>query len=241
MTNIHMTLQGKGGVGKSFVASLVMQYLLENKIDVKGIDTDPVNQTFANYKNFNVKHLKLLEQSIIIPRNFDILMEELLNSNCQYVIDNGATTFLPLAYYLKENEAFDLLATAKKNVIIHTIITGGQALADTLSGLFSICTQIPQTANIVVWKNEFFGPIIANGKNFEEMKIFEETKERISAIVTIPQQTSSTFGEDIKTMLDKNLTFNEITNSNEFSIMAKSRLARVKSMLFNQIDNIPGI
>ncbi|WP_212112473.1 nucleotide-binding protein [Bartonella queenslandensis] len=241
MTNIHMTLQGKGGVGKSFVASLVMQYLLENKINVKGIDTDPVNQTFANYKNFNVKHLKLLEQSVIIPRNFDALMEELLNSNCQYVIDNGATTFLPLAYYLKENEAFDILATAKKNVIIHTIITGGQALADTLSGLFSICTQIPQTANIVVWKNEFFGPITANGKNFEEMKIFEETKERISAIITIPQQTSSTFGEDIKTMLDKKLTFNEITNSNEFSIMAKSRLARVKNMLFNQIAIIPGI
>lgn len=241
MTNVHMTLQGKGGVGKSFVASLVMQYLLENKIDVKGIDTDPVNQTFANYKNFNVKHLKLLEKSVIIPRNFDALMEELLNSNCQYVIDNGATTFLPLAYYLKENEAFDILATAKKNVIIHTIITGGQALADTLSGLFSICTQIPQTANIVVWKNEFFGPIIANGKNFEEMKVFEETKERISAIITIPQQTSSTFGEDIKTMLDKKLTFNEIKNSNEFSIMAKSRLARVKNMLFDQIAIIPGI
>ncbi|QEG79327.1 conjugal transfer protein TraL [Bartonella krasnovii] len=241
MTNIHMTLQGKGGVGKSFVASLVMQYLLENKIDVKGIDTDPINQTFASYKNFNVKHLKLLEDSDIIPRNFDLLMEELLNSNCQYVIDNGASTFLPLASYLKENEAFSLLATAKKNVIIHTIITGGQALKDTLSGLFSLCTQIPPTASIVVWKNEFFGYIIYEGKNFEEMKVFKENKERISAIVTIPRQTSTTFGEDIKTMLDKRLTFNEITNSNEFSIMAKSRLARVKSMLFNQIDNIPGI
>ncbi|WP_455474103.1 nucleotide-binding protein [Bartonella sp. B30(2025)] len=55
MTNIHIVLQGKGGVGKSLVASLVMQYLLENKTDVRGIDTDPVNQTFANYKNFNVK------------------------------------------------------------------------------------------------------------------------------------------------------------------------------------------
>ncbi|WP_435896227.1 conjugal transfer protein TraL (plasmid) [Bartonella heixiaziensis] len=236
-----MTLQGKGGVGKSFVASLVMQYLLENKIEVKGIDTDPVNQTFANYKKFNVKHLKLLEQSVVIPRNFDTLIEELLNSNCQYIIDNGATTFLPLAYYLKENEAFDILANAKKNVIIHTIITGGQALADTLSGLFSICTQIPKTADVVVWKNEFFGPIVANEKSFEEMKIFKETKDRISAIITIPQQTSSTFGEDIKTMLDKKLTFNEVKDSNEFSIMAKSRLTRVKNMLFEQISNIPGI
>ncbi|EJF88039.1 conjugal transfer protein TraL [Bartonella melophagi] len=241
MINVHMTLQGKGGVGKSFVASLIMQYLLENKVDVKGIDTDPVNQTFASYKKFNVKHLKLLEQSVIIPRNFDALMEELLNSDCQYVIDNGATTFLPLAYYLKENEAFDLLAASQKNVIIHIPITGGQALGDTLSGLFSICTQIPTTANIVVWKNEFFGPVVANEKNFEEMKVFQETKDRISAIVTIPQQTSSTFGEDIKAMLDKKLTFHEITNSNEFSIMAKSRLARVKDILFEQLSVIPGI
>ncbi|AQX20907.1 hypothetical protein Bcsk_002470 [Bartonella sp. CDC_skunk] len=114
MSNIHMTLQGKGGVEKSSVDSLLMQYLLERKVEVKGIDTDPVNQTFASYKNFNVTHLKLLDQSVVIPRNFDTLMEELLNSKCQYVIDNGATTFLPLAYYLKENEAFDMLATAKK-------------------------------------------------------------------------------------------------------------------------------
>ncbi|KEC55614.1 P-loop NTPase family protein [Bartonella rochalimae] len=114
-------------------------------------------------------------------------------------------------------------------------------MGDTLTGLFSICTQIPPIANIVVWKNEFFGPIVANGKSFEEMKIFQETKDRISAVITIPQQTSSTFGEDIKTMLDKKLTFNEITDSNEFSIMTKSRLARVKNMLFEQIAIIPGI
>ncbi|WP_336293689.1 hypothetical protein [Bartonella sp. CB169] len=77
-------------------------------------------------------------------------MEELLNSDCQYVIDNRATTFLPLAYYLQENEAFDIPADAKKNVIIQTIITGGQALDDTLSGLFSLCTKIPSTVNIVI-------------------------------------------------------------------------------------------
>ncbi|WP_455474104.1 hypothetical protein [Bartonella sp. B30(2025)] len=106
----------------------------------------------------------------MIPRNFDALMEELLHSDHQYVIDNGATTFLPLAYYLQENEAFDILANVKRNVIIHPIITGGQALDDTLSRLFFLCTQILSTANIVVWKNMFFGPIIANGKELDMKK-----------------------------------------------------------------------
>jgi cellulose biosynthesis protein BcsQ len=46
---IHMVLQGKGGVGKSFVAALMAQYLQDRGQDPVCIDTDPVNATFAGY------------------------------------------------------------------------------------------------------------------------------------------------------------------------------------------------
>ena len=46
---IHLTLQGKGGVGKSLIASVLAQYHRQTGLDVRCIDTDPVNRTFAQY------------------------------------------------------------------------------------------------------------------------------------------------------------------------------------------------
>ena len=43
--SIHFILQGKGGVGKSYVASLLTQYLQDKKKPVVGFDLDPTNPT----------------------------------------------------------------------------------------------------------------------------------------------------------------------------------------------------
>jgi CO dehydrogenase nickel-insertion accessory protein CooC1 len=38
---IHLSLQGKGGVGKSLIASILAQYFVENGHKVECVDTDP--------------------------------------------------------------------------------------------------------------------------------------------------------------------------------------------------------
>ena len=50
MAKINMVLQGKGGVGKSFVASTLAQYMKNKGEEPLCIDTDPVNTTFAATK-----------------------------------------------------------------------------------------------------------------------------------------------------------------------------------------------
>ena len=52
MSKVHLTLQGKGGVGKSYVASLIAQHRMDKGMPVSCIDTDPVNSTFCQYKAF---------------------------------------------------------------------------------------------------------------------------------------------------------------------------------------------
>lgn len=47
---VHFTLQGKGGVGKSFISSLLIQYLRDKGQLVTVVDTDPVNATLTGYK-----------------------------------------------------------------------------------------------------------------------------------------------------------------------------------------------
>jgi len=39
--SIHISLQGKGGVGKSLISAILSQYLLSRGQDVHGIDADP--------------------------------------------------------------------------------------------------------------------------------------------------------------------------------------------------------
>ncbi len=236
MKHVHFTLQGKGGVGKSFVSALLVQYLRAKGEDVTAVDTDPVNATLAGYKAFGTQRLELMEGGSLNERKFDNLVEQVIAEDTNFVIDNGAASFIPLSYYIAENDAISLIGENDKQVVIHTVITGGQAIKDTLAGFASLVEQMPGSAEIVVWLNEFFGDIEAEGKAFEEMKVYVNNKDRVRGIVRIARQTGSTFGEDVKLMLDNKLTFEEVAASPDFGLMAKSRLAKVKKAIFEQLD-----
>ena len=58
---VHFILQPKGGVGKSYVASILAQYLLDKGINVEGFDLDPSNPTFSEYATLPVSRFNLLE------------------------------------------------------------------------------------------------------------------------------------------------------------------------------------
>lgn len=132
---IHLSLQGKGGVGKSFIASILAQYFGARGKRIRCIDTDPVNTTLFQYKALGVSRLELLQDGSIDQRGFDVLMECLLTEDATFVVDNGASTFIPLWSYILENNAVEVLRQAGKRLYVHTVITGGQALLDTLHGM----------------------------------------------------------------------------------------------------------
>ena len=108
--------------------------------DVRCIDTDPVNRTFAQYGALAADRLNLRdEHNRIEQRAFDSLMERFLTEEAAtFVVDNGASTFLPLWHYLLENNALDYLRQNGRRVYVHTVITGGQALLDTLNGFHEL-------------------------------------------------------------------------------------------------------
>lgn len=236
--SVHFTLQGKGGVGKSFVSALLAQYFqgIEGNT-VKCIDTDPVNQTFANYKALNAQHVHLMNGSKIDERNFDQLMERLVTEDGVFIVDNGAASFVPLSNYLIENNAIAMLEEAGKEVFIHSVLTGGQALMDTLAG-FKVLAEQADTKNIVIWLNEFFGAIEANGKTFKEMKVYTDYSEKIRGIVRIAKRNQDTFGKDVELMVAKKMTFAEIINGSDFALMAKQRIRTVQREINDQLATV---
>jgi hypothetical protein len=231
-----MILQGKGGVGKSFIAATVAQYKASKGQKPLCIDTDPVNSTFHGYKALGVRRLQIMDGDEINSRNFDTLVELVAASKDDVIIDNGAASFVPLSHYLLSNQVPAVLQQMGHELVIHTVITGGQALLDTVNGFAQVVTQFPEEALFIVWLNPYWGPIEHDGKRFEQMKAYTANKAQVSAIVQIPSLKEETFGRDLSDMLRERLTFDEALALDSRTIMTRQRLKLVKSQLFGQMD-----
>jgi hypothetical protein len=236
MAKIHMVLQGKGGVGKSMVASVIAQYLTTPEGLPLCIDTDPVNATFTGYEALDVKRLNIMEGKKIDPRKFDTMIEMVAEENRDIVIDNGASTFVPLSNYLITNQVPALLQEMGHEIVVHTVITGGQALLDTISGFSQLLGQYPEECQFVAWLNPYWGPIEHEGKKFEQMKAYTTNKGRLTAIIEVPTLEDDA-RVDFSEMLQARRTFEEVLNSKEVSIMSRQRLKIAKRDLFAQMEN----
>ena len=179
MAKIHMVLQGKGGVGKSMIAATIAQYKAGKGQKPLCIDTDPVNATFEGYKALNVRRLNIMDGDEINTRNFDALVEMIASAEGDVIIDNGASSFVPLSHYLISNQVPALLQDMGHELVVHTVVTGGQALVDTVSGFAQLASQFPAECLFVVWLNPYWGPIEHEGKGFEQLKAYTANKGRV--------------------------------------------------------------
>jgi len=241
MAKIHMILQGKGGVGKSFIASTLAQHKLAKGTKLICVDTDPVNATFHGFKKLNVRKINVMSGDEIDPRKFDDLIELIAKSESDIIIDNGASTFVPMSHYLISNQIPALLPDMGHELVIHTVITGSQALLDTLTGFANLIESFPIDTLFVVWLNPYWGEIEMDGKRFEEMKTYLDNKSRVSAIIRIPNYKADTFGKDLSEILQSKLTFSEALESKSLPIMVRQRLNIIRKQLFTNIEKVAAV
>lgn len=234
---IHFTMQGKGGVGKSLASAIQIQYFLSKGCNVQAFDTDPVNDTLSQYTALNAQSVPILDKSQNVnTRAFDGLIEKLLGFDGVSIVDNGASTFVPLMAYMVENNVSQFLKDAGKTLYIHSVITGGQAFDDTITGLSGMLTA--HKGPVIVWINEFFGEVGKGGKTFQDSKLYKDHKDSIPGLVTLARKNQDTFGADMELMVKNKMTFDQAIASEQFSIMAKQRLKMMKADIFEQLDTI---
>ncbi|EEP5037185.1 nucleotide-binding protein [Vibrio parahaemolyticus] len=237
MAKVHLVLQGKGGVGKSVIAALIAQYKASKGQTPLCIDTDPVNATFEGYQSLNVKRLNILQEDEINTRNFDALVELIATSEDDVIIDNGASSFVPLSHYLISNEVPALLQEMGHEMVVHTVIAGSQSLLDTVNGFSQLVSQFPAESLFVVWLNPYWGPIEHQGKTFEQMKAYTNNKDRVTAIIDMPKLKDETYGRDFAEMLENRKTFAEALEDSSLTIMSRQRLKIVRGQVFGLLDN----
>jgi len=235
--SVHVVLQGKGGVGKSFVSAILAQYFRTKAAPVHCLDTDPVNATFAQYRLLEAEHIKVLRRGTVNEKQFDMLVDKVCEGDGVFIVDTGATTFVPLWNYILENEILAFFRSYGRNVFVHSVVTGGQAMSDTLNGLERLA-QTTSEKNVIVWLNEYFGEVCKDGKTFEDFEVAEEYAAKLVGTVVIRDRNPHTYGDDVRQMLERRLTFDEAIRNADFSLVSKQRLTIVRRELFEQLDKL---
>ena len=238
MKTVHIVIQGKGGVGKTFIASILAQYYSEKNVaPVHCFDTDPVNRSFSQITNLNVDLVNILnKKSEVDARQFDPLIEKLVSVDGIGIVDNGSTSFIPLLAYMNENGVVNFLREAGTTVYCHVPLQGGQAFSDTILALAKVLKSLK--TQTVVWLNNFQGQVVDNVQGFQDMGVYKSNKALICGIVDIPDRSKDTFGIDIRSMTAQNLTFDEVAQSDKFFIMSKQRIVMFKRGIYEQLDTL---
>lgn len=237
MKKVHMILQGKGGVGKSLIASFLAQHFAARGVTPICIDTDPVNATFAGYREFSAKRLQLIKNDDLDPRAFDELAEIMVAApdDSTFIIDNGASTFVPLCAWMIENGAVKFFVEHEIELVLHSVVTGGQAQNDTMVGLKNLLEHF-SSVSTVIWLNEYFGKPEKNGVTFDQSTLFQEHKDQIHALVRIPAVRKETFGADLDQMLREKQTFKAASGDEKFTLMGRQRLLMIWRDLDRQMQ-----
>jgi hypothetical protein len=84
-----------------------------------------------------------------------------------------------------------------------------------------------------------FGPITRDGKTFDQMQVYLDNREKVLTSIGIRQRPADTFGENIRRMREKKLTFQDAIRAAEFYLVEKCRLQIVQHELFDQLEQTP--
>jgi hypothetical protein len=236
--DIHAFLSSKGGIGKSFVASLLSQYAMKIGSPLSIKDMDSSNSTLANTKGLNAEQVNLLTQANFDHEKFDKVCEEMMSGEGPYLFDVGASMFTPVWGHLANHHYLDAWNDAGFRVIVHSVITGGAEAANTLTSLVDMAKAVPGR-QIVVWLNPLHGEVKIDGKKFEEWKVYEQYKSKFAAVVELPLEDDAVKA-DLKTLGQKNGLLLDADKVEGLPFFSKHRLKVYREKVFSQIEPVWG-
>ena len=235
MNQVHIALQGKGGIGKS----LVCRFLGEHR-DAVCIDADPENRTLSECRSLDVKEHELLDRRKSIDQfAIDALMETVIEETADIVIDIGASSYVEVNAYFVENDLEQLFKDSGKDLWIHLLVVGGPMQGSCLRSVTERIKSNKDTAAVCVWENEYFGPIEIETENAGEFETLSESGILVAAgfnHVILPQRGKLFVGA-LESMIGNGLTFGEAIDSAR-SVLSKSRIKTQRDELWAQLDQL---
>lgn len=242
MAQVNLVIGTKGGIGKSFVAASLAQYVMEVMTAAKRAlplcyDIDPNCKTFSSLKGLKVSFLDIMTEKEIDKRKFDSLFQNICNAGKgdTVIIDSGGNTYIPLIKYMTDNEIFELLITEKHEVALHIPISGGAELLTTMRCFAELGIATPDEVRLVPWLNPFHGSLAYKGQTFETTAFYKDLSSRIPGIVNLPTWASD-MQVDVTELFKSNKTYEEGIQDGSNNIIVRQRLRTAKRKLYSAIQ-----
>ena len=183
---VHMFLSPKGGVGKSFSARILTEYL-----SATAYDADENNKTLSQFQGLNSFSVNLMnvdtETGIahgtvgaINVASVDEFVRHLIDQqqDRDTVIDFGSHQYAPMLEYLLESAFVEVLREYGIETWIHILVCGGTSQTETVNALVEITNRflgMPREGLpiCVYWQNEYFGEIQLDDVDAEDNTIHD--------------------------------------------------------------------
>jgi hypothetical protein len=239
---INLMAAPKGGLGKTFITSLIAQaYRRRGRVDeLVLVDSDTNNASLSRITELGARRVALFRENDLEKTLLDPLINEMLGDGKTYLIDTGGAAFRALTGYISMLDLASAFAESGKRLVAHTIVVGGGAMMDSIAGFVEVMKWLPRTADSVLWMNEHEGPAAACGTHFLEGELFAQYQSRVFAIGHLPRLDSAYRGTT-ETLVNSRMTIdaaleelkNDPTRRLEFR-----KLSSVAHMLFEAVEPV---
>ena len=227
MNEVHIALQGKGGIGKSLVCQFLGEYL-----NAVCIDADPENRTLSECRSLDVRAHDLLDRRKSIDVfAIDALMELVIEETADVVLDIGASSYVEVNAYFAENELERVFKTAGKVLWVHLVVVGGPSQGPCLRSVTDRIKADKDSARVCIWENEYLGPIAIQNESLTESGILADAGYRH---VILPQR-GRLYVRELEGMVGNGETFADAI-AGAATLLSKSRLEQQRDELWKQLD-----
>jgi hypothetical protein len=215
--------QDRGGIGKSFVATLIYDYLVEAKVKLKTFDLDHANSTFKRlvpeaefiHTDVDPNKLAVLDPLIGALATVDVVL-----------VDNRATGGSKLLTYIEDSQITDLQKALKFDLVFVIIAVDDR-------------DAISQAADVLdVYGNRVHWLVAKNHRDSSELRLFDgsDTRKRLLDFGAIEVEVPC-MSEVTKNCLQMlNLTVGKGRANDKLHLLDQSRCLRFHAYMRNQFD-----
>ncbi len=232
---VHLLLGHKGGIGKTYIGSLLAQEAIRKGEPWKVFDLDQSNQMLADLPSLHAEGVVLRdEEDNFSVRLFDALLEKIMDKPDTYLLDLGASTYPDAWARLVGKKYFELLRSVGVRIVLHVILNGGGEMKHVLTG-FEQTANVAKDGELIVWMNNAKGKFEMGGRVFTDMPVFHENASKVAAIITLPAPDEPT-ADDLTILMQEGQTMTTVDQSELLRFFSKHRVRTHAEEVFSAID-----
>ncbi len=220
--------QDKGGIGKSFTATLVYDYLTERAVKLKTFDLDHANSTFQRFvpeaefidTDVDANKLAVLDRLIEALETVDVVL-----------VDNRASGGTKVLRYIEDTRLTQLQKELQLELIFIVVVL------DDKDAISQIADLLDAYSDRVRWL------VVRNYRDTSILTMYDEsqTRKKLQALGAIEIEVPCLTEVTRNKLQFSNLTVNKGRTSSKVHLLDRSRCQRFHEEMIQQFDQAQGV